>query len=142
MKSQYQANPEKYKQTAKDWQRKNSERYKELDRKSHKENYVKNAEKLKARVSAWAKKNPDKRRAMRAKRRTAKTSAGGAYTSTQWIALCDKHGNVCLCCHKKKKLTGDHVMPVSKGGSSSISNIQPLCRPCNSRKGTRTTDYR
>jgi 5-methylcytosine-specific restriction endonuclease McrA len=75
-------------------------------------------------------------------RRTRKTKAGGAYTSAQWIALCDKYYNKCLCCNKKRKLTADHVIPVSKGGTSDISNIQPLCGPCNSSKGAKTTDYR
>ena len=48
----------------------------------------------------------------------------------------------CLCCNRRRKLTADHVIPVSKGGTSYISNIQPLCQPCNSSKGTKTTDFR
>lgn len=138
----YKTNPEKYKKNAKKWHKANPERYKEIDRQSHNKNYRKNADKIKARVAEWTKNNPDKRRAMKAKRRTEKTRAGGAYTSAQWIALCNNHHNRCVCCGKKRKLTSDHVVPVSKGGSSNISNIQPLCLPCNSRKGTRTTDYR
>jgi 5-methylcytosine-specific restriction endonuclease McrA len=47
-----------------------------------------------------------------------------------------------LCCDKKRKLTADHIVPVSKGGTSNISNIQPLCGPCNSSKGAKTVDYR
>jgi 5-methylcytosine-specific restriction endonuclease McrA len=97
---------------------------------------------VKERLAEWKRRNPDKVSALQQKRRTAKTKAGGAYTSAQWVALCDKYKNRCLCCDKKKKLTPDHVLPVSKGGTSNIGNIQPLCGPCNSSKGAKTVDYR
>ena len=31
----------------------------------------------------------------------------------------------------------DHLTPLSKGGSHTVSNIVPACRPCNSRKGVK-----
>lgn len=43
---------------------------------------------------------------------------------------------------KKRRLTPDHVVPLGKGGSNDISNIQPLCLPCNLKKHNRCTDYR
>ena len=101
-----------------------------------------NPENVKENLAQWKRENPDKVSALQQKRRTAKTQAGGAYISAQWIALCNKYDNRCLCCDKKRTLTPDHVVPVSKGGTSNIDNIQPLCGPCNSRKGTKSTDYR
>lgn len=34
-------------------------------------------------------------------------------------------------------MTKDHVVPRSLGGTASLSNLQPLCKPCNERKGSR-----
>lgn len=75
-------------------------------------------------------------------RRTRKTQAGGSYTVEQWIDLCSREGNACLACRKKLPLEADHVIPISKGGTSNISNIQPLCRSCNVKKGTNIIDFR
>jgi 5-methylcytosine-specific restriction endonuclease McrA len=67
---------------------------------------------------------------------------GGSHTEEQWEALCAKHGDRCLRCRRKRKLTKDHVVPVAMGGSDDISNLQPLCQQCNSSKGARYVDYR
>ncbi len=81
-------------------------------------------------------------------RRTRISGAGGSYTRTEFLALCRKYGNRCVnprCPNQhldEVKLTADHVVPVVMGGSSYISNIQPLCGTCNSRKGVRIIDYR
>ncbi|HJL20524.1 MAG TPA: HNH endonuclease [Sandaracinaceae bacterium LLY-WYZ-13_1] len=37
-----------------------------------------------------------------------------------------------------RELTYDHVVPRSKGGRTSWTNIVTACRPCNHRKGNRT----
>jgi 5-methylcytosine-specific restriction endonuclease McrA len=41
------------------------------------------------------------------------------------------------CGHERGNLTVDHVIPRSKGGSSSWENIVACCAPCNRRKGDR-----
>jgi hypothetical protein len=42
----------------------------------------------------------------------------------------------CRECKTRSNLSVDHVIPESKGGTLEIDNLQTLCRPCNSRKGT------
>ncbi|MFF1660833.1 HNH endonuclease [Streptomyces sp. NPDC055898] len=43
----------------------------------------------------------------------------------------------CSFCGSTKDLTGDHVLPVSMGGTIE-DGIRVLCRSCNSRRGNRT----
>jgi len=93
-------------------------------------------------TALWKKENPERCRALENKRRTAKTAAGGFFTSEEWFTLCFAVGFLCLCCKKKRPLEADHVIPVSKGGPSWLWNIQPLCKPCNVSKGNKTIDYR
>jgi 5-methylcytosine-specific restriction endonuclease McrA len=82
--------------------------------------------------------------ARRAKQST-KTKGGGAFTGEEWLALKAKYSHTCLCCGKQEPeitLTPDHIVPVSKYGSSNIDNIQPLCGACNNRKRSKIIDYR
>lgn len=44
---------------------------------------------------------------------------------------------ICLKCGTTKNLTVDHIIPVSKGGSSDDDNLQTLCYACNTSKGNR-----
>ncbi|MGK7914502.1 MAG: HNH endonuclease [Prochloraceae cyanobacterium] len=48
----------------------------------------------------------------------------------------DKHQ--CQYCGSKKRLTIDHVIPLSKSGKHSWENVVIACEACNSRKGDRT----
>jgi 5-methylcytosine-specific restriction endonuclease McrA len=41
------------------------------------------------------------------------------------------------CGHERANLTVDHVVPRSRGGSSTWDNIVTCCAPCNRRKGDR-----
>lgn len=75
-------------------------------------------------------------------RRYMSANAEGTFSLQEWIDLCDEYRNRCLRCLQNKPLTRDHVIPLSKGGSNWITNIQPLCKECNSAKGTKSTDYR
>ncbi len=44
----------------------------------------------------------------------------------------------CQYCGSNKRLTLDHVIPVSKGGEHKWNNVVTACEPCNQRKRDRT----
>lgn len=87
------------------------------------------------RVLAWG--NAHHRR-----RRNAELSAEGSHTEEEWQALCQRFDYRCVACGNQDPLTRDHVVPITKGGTDYIENIQPLCQLCNSKKHTKTIDYR
>jgi hypothetical protein len=78
-------------------------------------------------------------------RRTIRRLAEGSHTLEEWKTLKAKYNYTCLRCGKSEPsivLTEDHVVPLFMSGSDYISNIQPLCRSCNSSNGVSIIDYR
>lgn len=68
----------------------------------------------------------------------------GSHTFGEWELLKKQYNLICPCCKKsepKIKLTEDHIIPLSKGGSDLIENIQPLCKSCNCKKQTKIIKY-
>jgi hypothetical protein len=159
-------NPEKRKENAKKYTRNNrltdkGKQYEQDYRKEHKaqrNDYLKewrknNPDKLHEqgvrayqnnpdRTKNWLKNNPDRRKIYDKTSLAKRRGAIGKYTQKEWKDLCDKYGNICLCCKKNLPLCADHIIPVAKGGANYISNIQPLCRSCNSKKRVTIIDYR
>lgn len=77
--------------------------------------------------------------------RRCRERSGGKILKSEWNKLKEQYDYKCLSCltHESvKKLTIDHIVAISKGGSNTIDNIQPLCLPCNMAKGVKTIDYR
>lgn len=51
-------------------------------------------------------------------------------------AIMKRDGHRCVVCAATEKLEIDHIIPVSRGGTSQIGNLQVLCRSCNRKKRT------
>jgi 5-methylcytosine-specific restriction endonuclease McrA len=150
------ANPEKYKEAlhkyheshreeintkAKERRQKDLEHYREIGRKS----YERHAEERRKYSSEYFKEHPEKSVAANNRRRALKLAAEGSHTEEEWQELKAFYDYKCLCCGKQEpeiKLTRDHVIPLTQGGSDSIANIQPLCARCNSKKTNNHIDYR
>jgi hypothetical protein len=52
----------------------------------------------------------------------------------RWLVF-RRDGYACVWCGSVSDLTVDHIHPVALGGTNELSNLQTLCRTCNSRKG-------
>jgi hypothetical protein len=79
---------------------------------------------------------PCTRREGRAKRKARERQAPGAYTWTEVMSLFIEFGRCCAYCRRtiEGQPEPDHVIPLSRGGSNSITNILPSCRSCNGHK--------
>ncbi len=98
--------------------------------------------KVQSYMQDYRKAHLDKWRVNKHNRRAREAAVEGQFTDKEWLALCEESGNVCLCCGKALPLVADHIIPVIRGGTNWIENIQPLCQPCNRAKWMDAVDYR
>lgn len=52
-----------------------------------------------------------------------------------WNKL-SENGVYCAKCGSTVEIEIDHIIPIMRGGDNDLSNLQFLCRTCNSKKGT------
>lgn len=66
----------------------------------------------------------------------------GTHTAEEWKALTSEFNFRCVRCGGTYfNVERDHIVPLYQGGSDSITNIQPLCAPCNTGKGPETFNW-
>ncbi|MGP5287222.1 HNH endonuclease [Glutamicibacter arilaitensis] len=55
------------------------------------------------------------------------------------LLVMQRDGGQCSHCGASSELQYDHIIPISRGGSSNAENLQILCGPCNRAKGANLT---
>lgn len=63
--------------------------------------------------------------------------AAGTLTPAEWLGIVALFNCECAYCGSHSRLTMDHVVPVSRGGKTTLDNIIPACSSCNSSKQAR-----
>lgn len=62
-------------------------------------------------------------------------------SASDWEAIrrqvFERDGHACVYCGGDDRIACDHILPLSKGGLSTLDNLATACRPCNSSKGDR-----
>ena len=137
----WETHSEEIKTKARERRQQDLEHYREIGRNS----YERHAEERRRYSLEYYKLHPEKSVEATNRRRARKLAAGGSHTEEQWQSLKSFYNHKCLCCGKQEpeiKLTRDHVLPLTQGGTDSIDNVQPLCARCNSKKNNKHIDYR
>lgn len=74
------------------------------------------------------------RKVMRVRRRASEVGASGTYTWGEVMRVYVRIGGCAYCWLPTDDLEPDHVVPLSRGGSNSITNVVPACGDCNRDK--------
>lgn len=135
------------------WRDKNRECYNKHIKKWQENNpgyqkkyYATYPEKYKDRVKQWKDNNPEfvsgQRKRNNQQRRGRKHSAEGRFTKQDVDAMFNNQKGECLTCFvqfsDETPYTIDHDIPLSRGGSNWPSNLNLLCKSCNSSKCDKT----
>lgn len=128
----------------------NVERYRQYQNKYYANNKAKIAEKklewwkanpeaVSAIMRRWRLAHPETVRAHDHARRSREAKAEGSYTGDELKRLYELQKGCCAGCRARlnKKYHADHIVPIARGGSNYITNIQLLCKTCNLRKHAR-----
>lgn len=118
-RAKYAADPEPIRQAVREYSEQRREQLREYSRKVYQE-------------------HTSRYRTYSANRRARELGAEGAHTEQEWQAVQAQYRHCCAYCGADGKMTRDHRIPLTRGGTNWIDNIVPACASCNNRKRTRT----
>ncbi len=121
-------NPEAAKAVAAKYRAANREKIREYGARYYSENRALKQEQFRR----WAAANPERALSITQGRRARKRAAKTYYISPRDLRRL--RSRPCIACGSTDKLSIDHLIPLSRGGSHGIGNVATLCQPCNSSK--------
>lgn len=129
----YQRNKDAKDAASKKWASENRARLNELARARYKKDRNAHIQS----VYKWRKNNPEHFRGIDHAYRARKRAADGVWSKGDVIRLLERQRGRCAVCKTKltKSYNVDHIVPLARGGSNYPTNLQLLCKSCNSSKG-------
>ena len=113
------------------WNQKNRDESAPLSREWREQNKKRRAQQLRD----WRRANPDAG-AQHQQRRRARKRGNGVFAISPRDMRRLERGS-CASCGAQDNLHIDHIVPIAKGGTHSIGNLQILCSTCNCSKGAK-----
>lgn len=91
------------------------------------------------RIQEWRDANPDRLRDLSIRSQRVRAER---FRQTEVLVISPKDrrrlaNSPCIGCGATHGIESDHLIPVSRGGRTSIGNLAPMCRRCNASKRTR-----
>lgn len=130
-------NPEKYRESNKKFYFKNTKRFAAWRKKNREDN----RDREKARYQKYHQEHKDQAKNRLNKRRSLMQQNGVFVVLEKEILKL--YRSECACCGSRENITMDHIIPISRGGTHGIGNLQPLCLTCNLSKSTKfMTEWR
>lgn len=124
-----------------EYRRRYREKNAEADNKRANEWRKKNCDKVSEYRKKWISENKDKCRKYNQKRRASKKSNGGFYTDAEWEECLEFFNHKCAYSGEDmERVSADHIIPLSKGGTSYINNIVPCELKINDSKGSKNLE--
>jgi hypothetical protein len=133
-RKKYQENREHIRERCKLYAREYRKTHKEYFNQSSKKYRDKNKESVYKRNKKYKQQNREKYINYDKKRESRKRDLPATYMTEQWEKTKQYFGDKCAYCGKKRELTQDHFIPLSKGGEYTVNNIIPACQWCNASK--------